>query len=164
MAALERGFTIRAGEGFVDLLAGPLVAAVAQAAPRVRLRFMPKPGKTADPLREGAVDLEIGTPGLPAPEVRTRLLFRDGFVGVVRAGHTLLSDAVTPERYAGCGHVVASRKEEFTGPVDDALAALGLRRRIVAVVPGFPDALQVARGRTWSRWCPGPPSAALQGW
>ena len=146
VAALERGFTIRAGEGFVDLLAGPLVAAVAQAAPRVRLRFMPKPGKTADPLREGAVDLEIGTPGLPAPEVRTRLLFRDGFVGVVRAGHTLLSDAVTPERYAGCGHVVASRKEEFTGPVDDALAALGLRRRIVAVVPGFPDALQVARG------------------
>ena len=145
VAALDRGFTIRAGEGFVDLLAGPLVAAVAQAAPCVRLRFVPKPGKTADPLRDGAVDLEIGTPGLLAPEVRTRLLFRDRFVGAVRGGHTLLSGPVTPERYAACGHVVASRKEEFTGPVDDALAVLGLRRQIVAVVPGFPDALQVAR-------------------
>ncbi len=146
LATLERDFTIRAGEGFVDLLAAPLVAAVARAAPRVRLRFVPKPGKTAEPLRDGAVDLEIGTPGLPAPEVRTRLLFRDGFVGAVRAGHALLSGPVTPERYAACGHVVASRREAFTGPVDDALAALGLRRRIVAVVPGFPDALQIARG------------------
>ena len=146
VAALERDFTIRAGEGFVDLLAAPLVAAVAEAAPQVRLRFVPKPIKTADPLRDGAVDLEIGTPGLPAPEVRTRLLFRDGFVGAVRAGHTLLSGPVTLERYAACGHVVASRKGMFTGPVDDALAALGLKRRIVAVVPGFPDALQVARG------------------
>jgi DNA-binding transcriptional LysR family regulator len=146
VAALERDFTIRAGEGFVDLLAASLVAAVAEAAPRVRLRFVPKPFKTADPLRDGAVDLEIGTPGFPAPEVRTRLLFRDGFVGAVRAGHTLLSGPVTPERYAACGHVVASRKGKFTGPLDDALAALGLKRRIVAVVPGFPDAMQVARG------------------
>ncbi len=53
--------------------------------------------------------------------------------------------AVTPERYAACKHVVVSRKETFTGPVDDALAELGLRRRIVAVVPGFPDAMRIAR-------------------
>jgi DNA-binding transcriptional LysR family regulator len=168
LAALKRDFTIRAGEGFVALLAAPLVAAVAEAAPRVRLRFVSKPLKTADPLRDGAVDLEIGTTGFPAPEVRTRLLFRDGFVGAVRAGHTLLSGPVTPERYAACGHVVASRKEEFTGPVDDALAALGLKRRIVAVVPGFPDALQVARGtdlvalvpRSYLRAAPGIAGAA----
>jgi DNA-binding transcriptional LysR family regulator len=146
VATLERDFTIRAGEGFVDLVAAPLVASVAEAAPRVRLCFVSKPFKTADPLRDGAVDLEIGTPGLPAPEVRTRLLFRDSFVGAVRTGHALLSGPLTPERYAACGHVVASRKGEFTGPVDDALAALGLGRRIVAVVPGFPDALRIARG------------------
>jgi DNA-binding transcriptional LysR family regulator len=40
---------------------------------------------------------------------------------------------------------VASRKGKFTGPVDDALEALGLRREIVAVVPGFPDAMRIAR-------------------
>lgn len=146
VAALERSFTIRAGEGFVSLLGAPLMAAVTRAAPRVRLRFVPKPDKTADPLRDGGVDLEIGTLGLSAPEVRTQLLFRDRFVGAVRVGHTLLSSPVTPELYAACGHVVASRKEEFTSPVDDALSVLGLKRRIVAVVPGFPDALQVARG------------------
>jgi DNA-binding transcriptional LysR family regulator len=40
---------------------------------------------------------------------------------------------------------VASRKGAFTGPVDDALEELGLRREIVAVVPGFPDAMRIAR-------------------
>lgn len=145
LASLERTFTIRAGEGFMELFCAPLVAAVSQAAPHVRLRFAPKPDKDALPLREGQVDLEVGVLGASAPEVRTRFLFRDVFIGAARVGHPLLEGPVTPERFAACRHVVASRKGNFTGPVDDALQALGLRREIVAVVPGFPDAIRVAR-------------------
>lgn len=145
VASLERTFTIRAGEGFVDLFSGALVAAVTEAAPGVRLRFAPKPLKDSGPLRESEIDLEIGTPGLTAPEVRTQLLFRDGFVGAARAGHPLLTSPMTPERYAACKHVVASRKGSFAGPIDDALREFGLRREVVAVVPGFPDAMRVAR-------------------
>ena len=52
---------------------------------------------------------------------------------------------MTRERYASCRHVVASRRGKFTGPVDDALETLGLKREIVAVVPGFPDAMRIAR-------------------
>jgi DNA-binding transcriptional LysR family regulator len=52
---------------------------------------------------------------------------------------------MTPERYAACRHVVASRKGSFTGPVDNALEAFGLRREVVAIVPGFPDAMRIAR-------------------
>lgn len=145
IASLERTFTIRAGEGFVALFSAPLVAAVTEVAPHVRLRFAPKSDKDALPLRDGQVDLEIGVLGASAPEVRTRFLFRDAFIGAVRIGHPLLKGAMTPERYAACRHVVASRKGQFTGPVDDALEALGLRREIVAVVPGFPDAMRIAR-------------------
>ncbi|MBB6249528.1 LysR family transcriptional regulator [Nitrospirillum iridis] len=145
LATLDRTFTIRANEGFVGLFSAPLVAAVLAAAPRVRLRFAPKPAKDAGPLRDGAVDLDIGVLGAFAPEVRTHLLFRDRFVGVVRTGHPLLSAPVTPPRYAAARHVVVSRKGGFKGPVDEALAMLGLQREIVAVVPGFPDALRIAR-------------------
>ncbi len=145
VASLERTFTIRAGEGFIVLFAGPLVAALTRLAPFVRLRFAPKPDKDALPLRDGEVDLEIGTPGASAPELRTRVVFRDAFIGAVRVGHPLLSEPVTPERYAACGHVVASRRGRILGPVDEALEALGLRRRIVAVAPGFPDAMRIAR-------------------
>jgi DNA-binding transcriptional LysR family regulator len=145
VASLERAFTIRASEGFVELFSAPLVAAVTAAAPGVRLRFAPKPDKDAGPLREGRIDLEIGVLGASAPEVRTQFLFRDNFVGAVRVGHPLLTGPVTPERYAACSHVVASRKETFKGPVDAALEELGLKREIVAIVPGYPDAMRIAR-------------------
>lgn len=145
IAATQRTFTLRASEGFVELFSATLVAALTGAAPRVRLVFAPKPDKDAGPLREGEVDLEIGVLGAFAPEVRAQLLFRDGFIGAARTGHTLLAGSVTSESYAACKHVVASRRGAFTGPVDDALAQLGLRREIVVVVPGFPDALRIAR-------------------
>jgi len=146
IASLERTFTIRANEGFVAALSASLVAAITEAAPRVRLRFAPKPEKDARPLREGQIDLEIGVLGAFAPEVRTQSLFRDRFVGVARIGHPLLSDTnISPERYAACDHVVASRKGKFTGPVDAALEELGLQRTVSVVVPGFPDAMRIAR-------------------
>ncbi len=130
----------------MESFAAPLATAVAAAAPRLRLRFAPKPDKDAGPIRDGTIDLEIGVLGTTAPEMRTQTLFRDTFVGVVRTGHPLLDDGVvTPERYAAYGHVVASRKGRFTGPVDDALQALGLQRMILVVVPGYPDAIRMAR-------------------
>jgi len=147
LASLDRTFTIRAGEGFVELLAAPLMAVIATIAPHVRLRFVLKPDKDAQPLREGLIDLEIGVIRTSAPEVRTQLLFRDRHVGVARNGHPLLkAGSITPENYAACGHVVASRRGEFREAIDDALGLLGLRRRIQLVVPSYPEAMRVARG------------------
>lgn len=145
-STLQRTFTIRANEGFVEAFAASLIAAATTAAPRVRLRFAPKPEKTATYLRDGSADLEVGVLGEMGPEVRVQALFRDRFVGVVRQGHPLAAEPeVTAERYTAFGHVVASRRGRLSGPVDEALAALGLERTIVAVVPGFPAALAVAR-------------------
>jgi DNA-binding transcriptional LysR family regulator len=145
-ARLDRGFVIRANEGFLDAFAARLVAAVAAEAPGVRLRFAPKPDKDMRPLREGLVDVEIGVVGgETAPELRVQALLRDRMVGVVRAGHPLATGEITPARYAACAHVVVSRRGRQHGPVDQALAALGLSRRIVVTVPGFPAALSIAR-------------------
>jgi len=146
VAALEQTFTIRVSEAFLEFLSGPVINAVTHAAPHVRLRFVPKPDKDALPLREGRVDLEIGLLGTSAPEIRTQLLFYDKLVGVARAGHPLLAGKeITPERYAACRHVVASREGNFIGPIDGALENLGLRRTIVVAVPGYPDAMRIAR-------------------
>jgi DNA-binding transcriptional LysR family regulator len=146
LAVLERTFTLRANEDFIQFLSVPLCAAVAEAAPRVRLRFALKPNKDPAPLREGLIDLEIGVIESAAPEMRTRLLFRDHFVGVARTGHPLLAGrGVTARRYAASRHVVVSRKAQVTGPVDEALQALGLRRTISVVVPAHADAMRLAR-------------------
>jgi DNA-binding transcriptional LysR family regulator len=145
LAELKRTFTIRSNEGFVEIFAAQLVAAVTAVAPSVRLHFAPKPDKDVRALREGMVDLEIGVLGKSGPEVRLQALFRDHFVGAVRDGHPLLGKGkLTPERYSGFGHVVASRRGSANGPVDDALATLGLTRTVVAVVPNFRAALAVA--------------------
>jgi len=145
LAELKRTFTIRSNEGFVEIVAAQLVAAVTAVAPNVRLHFAPKPDKDVRALREGWVDLEIGVLGKSGPEVRLQTLFRDHFVCAVRENHPFLGRGkITAKRYAACGHVVASRRGHESGPVDEALAALGLSRTVVVVVPSFRAALAVA--------------------
>jgi len=145
LAALDATFTIRVGRWFMESISTALVAAVLAAAPRVRIRFVPKHEKDLRALREGTIDLEIGLVGERAPEVRTKFLFRDDFVGVARAGHPMFgARKVTAKRFAASAQVMASQWGEFTGPVDESLARAGLRRTVAVVVPGFPDALRIA--------------------
>lgn len=146
LATLRRTFTIRANDGFVEVFGAALIAAAMAVAPQVRLHFAPKAEKTSAHLRDGSADLEIGVLSAMGPEIRVQALFRDRFLGVVRNGHPLASEReVSAARYVAFGHVVASRRGRASGPVDEALAGLGLERTIVAVVPSFPAALAVAR-------------------
>src|SRR5471032_519745 len=132
LPSLQRTFTIRANDGFVEVFGAPLIAAVTAIAPLVRLRFASKAEKTAAHLRDGSADLEIGVLGEMGPEVRVQALFRDRFIGAVRKGHPLATEGdVTAERYVAFGHVVASRRLRAHGPVNEALAGLGLQRTIV---------------------------------
>lgn len=143
--SLARLFTIRANDGFVVAFGPALIAAVADAAPDVCIRFAPKPEKTSRYLREGLVDLEIGVQSNMGPEIRLQRLFEDRFVGVVRKGHPLAKQAeIGVKDYVAWGHVVASPEGALHGSVDDALAELGTKRKIASVVPGFPTALSVA--------------------
>lgn len=145
LTELERVFTLRANDGFIEAFGPALIAAVAAVAPQVCLRFAPKPEKNSRYLREGLVDLEIGVLSHMGPEIRLQALFRDRFIGVVRKDHPLAAvNAVTVTEYIAWGHVVASRRDQAKGPVDEALAERGLARKIVSVVPGFPSALAVA--------------------
>jgi DNA-binding transcriptional LysR family regulator len=142
---LRRDFTIRANDAFVLLYAARLSATVTNAAPGVRLRFAPKPDKKIQPLRDATVDLDIGVISGDGAELRGQTLFGDSFVGVARAGHPLLrAQHITAEQYAACGHVVSSRRGHFTGPVDEALAELGLSRKVNLVVPNYPAVIAVA--------------------
>lgn len=142
---LARLFTIRANDGFVVAFGPALIAAVAEAAPDVCIRFAPKPEKTSRYLREGLVDLEIGVQSNMGPEIRLQRLFQDRFVGAVRKAHPLASlPEIGINEYVAWGHVVAAPDGSLHGFVDDALAESGMKRKVVSVVPGFPTALSVA--------------------
>lgn len=146
LSTLEKRFTLRTNEGFIDAFGPALVNAAAREAPGVMLEFVAKPEKDARFLREGRVDLEIGVLKNMGPEIRLQALFRDRFVVALAKNHPLAAFAdMSREQFVSVGHVITSRRGLIRGPVDDALAACGMRRRIAAVVPGFSAALAVAR-------------------
>jgi DNA-binding transcriptional LysR family regulator len=146
LSRLVRTFTLRTSDGFVESFGPSLIARVGKDAPGVRLRFLQKPDRDSTPLREGAVDLETGVIGeMTGPEIRTQVLFRDRFVGVVRRGHALSRGRITPARYAAGRHILVSRRGLDGGPIDEALKPLGLERQVVTIVGGFSAALALAR-------------------
>jgi len=142
-----RTFTLRTSEGFVETFGPRLIERVGREAPRVRLCFMQKVHKDSDPLREGSVDLETGVvEKTTGPEVRAQALFRDRWVGVVRAGHPLSKGRITPARYASGKHISVWRGGVGMEPIDDALGLLELEREIVAFLAGgFATAIALAR-------------------
>lgn len=143
---LARTFTLRTSDGFVENFGPPLIARLHQEAPGVRLNFVQKLNKDSTLLREGSVDLETGVIGeSTSPEVRTRLLFRDRFIGVVRKGHPLARGEMTAVRYAAARHILVSRRGHEKGVMDDALNELGLTRDIATIVAGFSSAIALAR-------------------
>lgn len=141
---LERTFVIRANDGFVGTFGAALASLAAQEAPLVRLRFAHQDKEDVEALREGRIDADVGVIGAMGPEIRLQALFHDRFVGVVRPGHPLAGE-VTPERFAAFPHVSVSRRGRFSGPIDVALAALGLKRFVAIAVANFNDALAIVR-------------------
>lgn len=146
LTQVERTFTMRSREGFVENFGLEIISRVAKEAPGIRLRFLQKSDKDNAPLREGSVDLETGVAGADAgPELRLQALFRDRFVGVVRKGHDLSKGEITAARYAAGRHIGIARRTQDKAPVDEALERLGLERNIATFVSGFSTALALGR-------------------
>jgi DNA-binding transcriptional LysR family regulator len=146
LKSLVRTFTLRTSEGFVETFGPELIVRASKEAPGVRLRFVHKSNKDSALLRAGEVDLETGVVGTTTgPEVRAQALFRDHFIGVVRSGHPLSRGKITPVRYATGRHIRVSRRGLDKGPIDEALAPLGLERNVATIVDGFATALALAR-------------------
>ena len=145
---LKRTFTIRSNDGVAATLATAAVEAAAAAAPGVTLRFVAEGTESTEALRDGSVDLDIGVGDVPAPDIRTAVLYRERLVGVVRADSPLgRGRRPTLAQLCRHPHVSASRRGRARGPLDDVLAAEGLRRHVAAVVPTYAvAALLVASG------------------
>ncbi|WP_028224633.1 LysR family transcriptional regulator [Paraburkholderia ferrariae] len=144
LLSLERTFTIRANDGFLDTFGARVIQRIGEAAPNVKLRFAPKSDKNVAWLRDGLIDLDIGVVGNTAPELRIQALFQDHFIGVVRKDHPLVQCPITPESYAAYRHISVSRRGERAGPIDEALARHEIQRNVSVTVPGFLAALSLA--------------------
>ncbi|CAM5240280.1 LysR family transcriptional regulator [Streptomyces xanthochromogenes] len=142
---LRRSFTVQAADLLLAGLAGPLTDRVRAEAPHVDVVFLPEALEGGPALRHGTVDVELGVLGRLDPEVRTRHLTRKVLVGVARSGHPLFDEPIDARRFAAAGHIGISRHGKRNGPIDEALAGLGLERRVAVVVPSHTSAMILAR-------------------
>ncbi|MCC8396858.1 LysR family transcriptional regulator [Paraburkholderia sp. MMS20-SJTR3] len=120
-------------------LVQPLVLQLRQQAPGVRiaLRILDMSQLVAQ-MAHGEVDLALMTPGDAPTGLRSCHLFDERYVLIGRRGHPKLRRKLTASQFAQLEHVIVSlRGGGFATPVDDALAALGLRRNVVLSAASF---------------------------
>ena len=127
-----------------------LVQRMAQEAPMVSLRVLPL--TTRDPrtlLENSDVDLAIGHfPGVMAelaaphlqehvPPFQARRLYETDYVVVMRHNHPLASRDLSLDEFCAAQHLLVSFSGRPWGFVDEALATLSRRRRVVLTVNQF---------------------------
>ncbi|MEU0783768.1 LysR family transcriptional regulator [Streptomyces sp. NPDC006173] len=161
LAALRGTFTLQAADLVGAALAPGLLRLARQEAPGVSLRFRAEELEAGPALRDGRIDLEVGSIDHVDPETRVEELVTLRMMAAVRPEHPLAEGSLTPERLAAAEHVVVSRRGRFTGPLDSALAERNLRRRVTVVLPGHLAAMTLAAGSDMVCLIPtAPPGAA----
>ncbi len=134
-----RGKVIIGTSDYGELVLLPkIVARVAREAPGIDLRVR-SIGDATSPLASGEIDVSIAPlqPTDDAPAIFGRRLFDERFVCVVRKANPLAGKKLTLARYVAASHVLITPRETAGGPVDDALARLGMKRRVAVMVPHF---------------------------
>jgi DNA-binding transcriptional LysR family regulator len=138
-AGAERTFTIAASDYVEYAILPRLVDFLEARAPRARLAVRPMDfGAVGRHLEAGEIDLGILGAAFAPPSARSRPLFVERFVCVVRRGHPGVAERLTLDDYCALDHVLVSPfGGTFTAPADDALAALGRTRHVRLSVPHF---------------------------
>ncbi len=142
-AASDQRFRLALNNYAAVLIAPPLVAAVARAAPAVRLELIPRGTlDLVEQLDRGDLDLAIGDLQSQAERFLTTPVLEDEIVIVMRRGHTAGRGALSPKAFAALEQLEISSSLDDTSFVDRWLSDLGLVRRISLRAP-FISAAQI---------------------
>ena len=149
-AKSTRRFIIGAPDGSAFL--GPLLAILHDRAPNIdiglRQLLPPQGGHSVErawtpvfaELETRSIDIAIAPIDRAPPRFVARTIYDEDFVVVARARHPFAARP-TLQRFCQMQHLVVSMTADPYGFVDDALARLGLARRVALTVPDFASAL-----------------------
>jgi DNA-binding transcriptional LysR family regulator len=117
-----------------------LVRRISEAAPMSRLEVVASHDRRFADVASGKLDLVLDAAGAPAG-LQSETLFTDEFVCVVTANHPLRARRLTLDRYLEDSHVLVDVLDGQQIPVERALGALAVKRRVGLVMPFFAPAI-----------------------
>lgn len=123
----------------------PLILHLRKVAPKMRLavKALSPTALTAE-LARGEADLALMTPELAPPDLHFAPLFAERYVLIGRQGHPKLKRNLSLDDYLALDHVMVSPSGGgFETPVDRALAAQGLSRKVVLSLASFLIVMEV---------------------
>ena len=132
-------FTIGGTDLGVFTVLVPLIKRLRETAPNVDLRVRSLDGtRVIAAFDRQEVDCAL----IPFPEAPARIArepaIEESFVGIARRGHPAFRrKQITAANWAALPHLLVSPRGENSGEADEHLGKLGLKRRVVAVVPHF---------------------------
>jgi DNA-binding transcriptional LysR family regulator len=133
---LARTFVVGTTDYVEARLLPKLTARLAQEAPGVNV-IMRAAATVFDDLESGRLDLVIAPHRTIPTGLKAQHLFDDTFLCAVRRGHPEVKRKLSLETFLALRHVQIAPSGTPGGPVDDALAARGLARRVAVRTQSF---------------------------
>jgi DNA-binding transcriptional LysR family regulator len=146
-ATAEMTFSITVNDYMQYALEIPFIEALRKQAPRIRIAILPLviAGLTTRLMR-GEIDLAITIPQFSDPDLPSRLVYRDHYIGIVRKQHPLQRLRPSLEEFCRYDHLLVSPTGgSFTGPTDEVLSKHGAARNVAVSLPSFHVLLDVIR-------------------
>jgi len=138
-ATAEHTFRIVASDAIHRVVAPELLRRLQATAPRCRLALLqPNLAALPEQMSAGEIDLALLTPAALPDRLKTRVLYDETFLCLLRKDHPAAGRPLDLEGFCALEHLVVSPTGGgFWGAVDDALAALGRQRRVAVSAPSF---------------------------
>ena len=138
-ATARANIRIATGDPAGTVVAPRLLGLLCKEAPGINIRLVVLDKRDAfDRLDRGDIDLVFSTFTRVPKRIRRERLFTDTYVCVVRRDASrAVRQSLDLETYVTTPHILATLAADDRGIVDEALAKLGLRRRVAATVPNI---------------------------
>jgi DNA-binding transcriptional LysR family regulator len=145
-ASAKIAFGISASDYMQVAVLLPFVTKISAAAPDVQVMVRAVYTPKAD-LERGDVDVAfLQSSEVEGTEFRYLDVLRERYVGIARK-HSLSPRGMPMDRFVAARHAIVSpRAEGFRGPTDDALAAMGLTRKVAVAVSSFVMMIEAVAG------------------
>lgn len=138
-ASSGRTFVVAATDFGHHAIVTPLVQALREQAPGVKVAFVPfAAGIKIAELESGHIDLVIAMRHFLPDAVKSAVLLADRHVVVQRRDHPRGTGPLSLDEYCALHHVIVSVEEpNLRTTVDQQLNAMGMERSVVVAVPGY---------------------------